>query len=117
MATLRGNDVHIQHQLLEGSESNRMRGKPPIARPWRSQSQSGWPLESIAGHRAAMLPARGLRELPQPRARASQSTSELKVRRDASARPLRTRIILLRRAHPLRGVHDEPSTGVKVCEI
>ena len=49
--------------------------------------------------------------------RASQSTSELKVRRDASARRLRTRIILLRRAHPLRGVHGEPSTGVKVCEI
>ena len=84
-------------------KTNRMRGKPPIARPWRSQSQSGCALERIPGHRAAMLPARGLRELPQPRARASQSTSELKVRRDASARPLRTRIILLRRAHPLRG--------------
>ena len=96
---------------------NRRRGKPPIGRPWRSQSQSGWPLESIAGDRAARPSDRGLPEVLQPRARASQSTSELKVRRDASARPLRTRIILLRRAHPLRGVHGEPSTGVKVCRI
>ena len=94
-----------------------MRGKPPIARPWRSLSQLERRFESIPGDRAAMLSARGLPVLLQPRARASQSTSELKVRRDASARPLRTRIILLRRAHPLRGVHGEPSTGVKVREI
>ena len=94
-----------------------MRGKPPIARPWRSLSQLERAIERIPGHRAAMLSARGLPVLLQPRARASQSTSELKGRCGASARPLRTRIILLRRAHPLRGVHDEPSTGVKVCEI
>ena len=62
------------------NQPNRMRGKPPIARPWRSLSQLERRVERIPGDRAAMLPARGLLVLLQPRARASQSTNSASIK-------------------------------------